>query len=888
MRTALVCWRFVPAAMALASAAAMAQTTSVIPPSMTSTAGNFGNSIPLGNFAAGRYQMMFDSAALSAIPVGSVITGLQLRLRTPDNTNFPSAPLVITRYDVTLAQSNLTPATMSNTFANNMLNPVTVRSGSLSLAANAYTASATGSTPEAWGPLIPFTTPYIYVGGPLVVDWRVASASESGLHFADANLLPNPTEGSRRSASNPDAAISTNLDNSVTVLRLTYTPPTTPFQTGVTKMLVLDDAANTPELGTVTAVSTSQRALQAVIGAPEMRRLPPGSDVVGLSLRSASTASWPAAAASFAQFDLTLASALTTPATMSNTFASNMGPDATLVRSGALNLAAGVLAPRVGSRPAPWSWEIPFLTPFTFRGGPLAILLRHSGVSGGVSGQIDGIGTANPVFGVRVKGVFATTSGAASASSNAPVPIHRFSVDAGTVIPNANVSTAGAGALGDILRSAGDWTVQLILNASELTYLPVGSQINGLSLRADNTTFPLRPVVYANYNIDVSTSRNKPATASTTFANNEGADKLTVRSGPLSLLPGDLPFNATTGDFGRVIYFQRPFTYLGGDLCLTIRRSAASDTGALSLVDGMNDFSRVRQISGAGIAASTGALVTGSPIVRLSVVPSTVAPLSAAKTPGTIGYSLFFSSAGNVHQTVYGEDQLRGIPVGSLITGLSWRNQSIFLGFSSWPSAPVNVNRFDITLSTSPRTPSAMSDTFADNIGSDAILVRSGPITIPANAFPFRSSSTQPNDDVWFIPFAEPFVYRGGPLSLTFRNDSNAAGTNMFFDVTSNGAAGRWALGTGVDATTHSQGGSMSGLITRFVFVPRTYCPADLSNDAQVDNTDFVRFVQAYELLDCTDPTMPLGCPADLNFDTLVDNSDFLIFVNAYNELLCP
>ena len=35
----------------------------------------------------------------------------------------------------------------------------------------------------------------------------------------------------------------------------------------------------------------------------------------------------------------------TTPATMSNTVASNIGPDATLVRSGQLDLAAGVLLP---------------------------------------------------------------------------------------------------------------------------------------------------------------------------------------------------------------------------------------------------------------------------------------------------------------------------------------------------------------------------------------------------------------------------------------------------------------------------------------------------------------------------------------------------------------
>jgi len=65
-------------------------------------------------------------------------------------------------------------------------------------------------------------------------------------------------------------------------------------------------------------------------------------------------------------------------------------------------------------------------------------------------------------------------------------------------------------------------------------------------------------------------------------------------------------------------------------------------------------------------------------------------------------------------------------------------------------------------------------------------------------------------------------------------------------------------------------------------------CPADINNDTLVDDSDFVLFVAAYNLLDCADPAMPLGCPADLNFDGFVDDADFVVFVAAYNELLCP
>jgi len=65
-------------------------------------------------------------------------------------------------------------------------------------------------------------------------------------------------------------------------------------------------------------------------------------------------------------------------------------------------------------------------------------------------------------------------------------------------------------------------------------------------------------------------------------------------------------------------------------------------------------------------------------------------------------------------------------------------------------------------------------------------------------------------------------------------------------------------------------------------------CPADLTSDQAVDDSDFVGFASAYNLLDCGDPAMAIGCPADLNLDGFVDDSDFVVFVTAYNVLLCP
>lgn len=65
-------------------------------------------------------------------------------------------------------------------------------------------------------------------------------------------------------------------------------------------------------------------------------------------------------------------------------------------------------------------------------------------------------------------------------------------------------------------------------------------------------------------------------------------------------------------------------------------------------------------------------------------------------------------------------------------------------------------------------------------------------------------------------------------------------------------------------------------------------CPGDFNNDGLVDDSDFLVFLQSYNILDCADPAMTPACPADFNHDGLVDDFDFIVFVATYNALLCP
>jgi hypothetical protein len=75
--------------------------------------------------------------------------------------------------------------------------------------------------------------------------------------------------------------------------------------------------------------------------------------------------------------------------------------------------------------------------------------------------------------------------------------------------------------------------------------------------------------------------------------------------------------------------------------------------------------------------------------------------------------------------------------------------------------------------------------------------------------------------------------------------------------------------------------------VTAFACAPVAWCVGDLNLDGLVEDVDFVGFAFAYNVLDCADPTMPVGCPSDLNNDGVVDDTDFVLFAEAYDGLVC-
>jgi len=118
------------------------------------------------------YQMSIAASQLTGV-VGQQITGLQWRLNGPGTGVWPAVPpgtdANFTSWDIFVGPG-VAPASMSQTFASNYTGSVTqVRSGPQTFTAGGFSF---GATPNAFGQILGFTTPYAYSGGDLTIEMR--------------------------------------------------------------------------------------------------------------------------------------------------------------------------------------------------------------------------------------------------------------------------------------------------------------------------------------------------------------------------------------------------------------------------------------------------------------------------------------------------------------------------------------------------------------------------------------------------------------------------------------------------------------------------------------------------------------------------------------------
>ena len=138
-----------------------------------------------------------------------------------------------------------------------------------------------------------------------------------------------------------------------------------------------------------------------------------------------------------------------------------------------------------------------------------------------------------------------------------------------------------------------------------------------------------------------------------------------------------------------------------------------------------------------------------------------------ARTEQKTGSNTPLHNQARTLQYVLDSSLLGFLPIGAEIGSMAFRLDG---GGGSWPAAARRWEHFDVQLSTSASPPGSLSTTFRNNIGSDVVTVRSGPLAIPPAAY---SGGTAPNDFGTEIPFTTPFIYRGGDLLITIRHTGN-------------------------------------------------------------------------------------------------------------------
>lgn len=876
--------------MAGLASSALAQTVEngVVPDGLAANDGNSSTNSPLATDPR-TYQTILDAGVLEEIPAGAVITSIAFRLDASSVSAWPPAGATFSDYEIRIGKAALTAINASATFANNVVagTDVLVRNGVLGPLANTFSAAETAPDAEAWGPTINFTDGFYYTGGGLTVTIRHSGQFGGVTPLVDGRL----GGGIRGVVANGQLAASGAVQSTGLVFRIGFVRDGARVRSGVAKVFAGEEFATADgDLGTLVSLfDTVPRTIGTIIAPGELDSFSRGTRLTGVSIRNDQSttvppnSAWPQEDRAIALWWMQLSRSELDVGQMSETISENVGADAVTVYNSPLAIPANSLLPdptpgtfAVGS---PYSFVVPFSSPYEYRGGPMFMLTRSSGH--GESGDLRA--DANVAFaGIQER------SAPNAASLTLPVSSHgmvyRFNADAGVIAPNSRVASDGTGGTTWMMLDD-EQTYQMVIGASELKHIPPGSLIDSLSFRrmaVIGTPWPSQDASALDFDVWLSTAARTPLTMSSTFATNEGPDKIQVRNGALGIPKNSYPAPATGASaFGPALQFQRAFVYNGGDLAITVRQSGVKASGSALFFGVSNDLefeTVVRAVSNNNDRDAVSGSFTLTPVVRLGYTACAAVP-----GPEADGRHLFNGTRTN--QIIYSANALSQIPPGAKITGMSVRGRTTDAD-DFYPAVDTVLNRFDVSLSTAARTPATMSNIVANNEGPDLRHVRSGPLTMPAGAL--RESSITPSNDEdgfdFFIDFPQAFFYRGGPLAVTMRTDSSLPGKNIAAAATSADAAMKR---DSANADSISVNTDVPPFIIRFAYTPPSSCPADLNKDGVVNDEDFTLFVGPYNTLDCSDGEMPGGCPADLNYDGFVDDADFQVFVVAYEQLVC-
>ncbi|MBY0111480.1 MAG: hypothetical protein K2Y21_01560 [Phycisphaerales bacterium] len=864
------------AALALLSHAPRADEI-VTPNALAGLDGSGGLSTPLTT-APRTIQWVIARSQLAAIPVGSVISGMAYRVDA-GSAAWPTTAATFNQYDVSIGSALYPPASASLTFAANA-GPDTVlaRSGPITFLPGLIPGGSTPPFPNSFGIYISFNNRYVYTGGDLCITLRHSGGPATAC-FTDAITTSDAQSINVMALADFSSATgSVGAKTNAPVLRLRYAPPD-----NYSRAYPPLDQLDGDDTLLATAFQTAARTTQVVYDAAELVHIPKGSLIRGLGFRlDAGSVSGPASPLTTSNFQVELARSPLSPDAMSFTVANNeVASDRTVVRTGALTIPANALLD-TGTAPKAYTFKVLFDKPYEYRGGHLSVVIRHNGFPSTIA---IGANSVSLISGARAgfqTGFSATTH----AIINANVPSLELIFDAATQSPSNWVTEEPNAALPVFGTSGG--VIQLAIAPDELLAARPGSIIQGLTFRqADGAlginAFPnSADLLFSRFDVTVQQSTRSPGSLSTNFATNAGPGAVLVRSGPFVMSRQWFPGGSAEGTpqrFGRNIPFDRPYSYPGGTLLVTIRYAlsnpATMQADAVAKdTPGGGWGSRIAAITNTTNPDATSGSRTNVPVTKLFFTPVLDMTSTLATTQGNGGLSTLTQSEGRTYQSVLSDQVFESIPFNATFSGLLFR---AYANEAAWPLNDANFSLYAVEMGVAATSPAGMSSVFDNNVGGLSVLTRVGPLSVDAARVRAESPLSPPS---FFVDFNRPWQNYGKGVYFTVRH-SGSGTTPVFldtvFDAFGLGSLFQGWYAGGFGATVGTAANSVP--IPRFVYLVRP-CAGDLTYDGYVDDNDFSQFVTAYDFL-----LTPLG---DLNGDLVTDDADFSIFVQNYDFLFCP
>ncbi len=168
-------------------------------------------------------QLLINSNQLGGMVAGDSINGVSFRLYNGITGTYTGATWA--SYDIRVGQG-VAPSAGVTTFASNFTGGSTlVQTGALTM--SGFTQTNTGATPNAWSNVISFTTPHVYTGGHLILEFRHTGSGIT--NPANAFLEAVGTAGvgygtDYRSFTAVGATATVGAQATFTMARVSYTP----------------------------------------------------------------------------------------------------------------------------------------------------------------------------------------------------------------------------------------------------------------------------------------------------------------------------------------------------------------------------------------------------------------------------------------------------------------------------------------------------------------------------------------------------------------------------------------------------------------------------------------------------------------------------------------